>query len=60
MLKIASPPLPAFLASGEDTYSVGQSHVNRVNLGCFDLLIVSRGCLFLGEEEKKVQGATRK
>lgn len=39
----------------EDTYSVGQSHPNRKGIGVFDLLIVTKGSLYIGEGEDKYQ-----
>lgn len=50
-----APPLPHFISCGEDTYSVGQSHVSRKNIGVFDLLIVTRGMLHIGEDEESWQ-----
>jgi AraC-like DNA-binding protein len=55
MFQIIAPPLPTLLDAGEDTYIKGQSHPNRTNIGVFDLLIVTKGCLFMGEEEGKFQ-----
>ncbi|MBS4219140.1 helix-turn-helix transcriptional regulator [Bacillus sp. FJAT-49711] len=49
MLQLIAPPLPIILAAGEDTYTVGQSHPNRNKIGVFDLLIVTKGCLLMGE-----------
>lgn len=51
MLHIVAPPLPTLIAAGEDTYNVGQSHPNRQGIGVFDLLIVTNGSLYIGEEE---------
>lgn len=51
-LHFECPPFPSYLASGKDTYSIGQSHINRANLGVFDLLCVTRGTLYMGEEER--------
>ncbi|WP_339291932.1 AraC family transcriptional regulator [Paenibacillus sp. FSL W8-0187] len=51
VLSFPSPPLPYFLESGKTHYMPGESHPNRRNLGVFDLILVQRGCLFLGEED---------
>lgn len=51
VLSFHSPPLPYFLESGKTHYMPGESHPNRRNLGVFDLILVQRGCLFLGEED---------
>src|SRR5690606_6385337 len=50
MLHIVAPPLPTLIAAGEDTYNVGQSHPNRHGIGVFDLLSVTNGSLYIGEE----------
>ncbi|MBY0165120.1 helix-turn-helix transcriptional regulator [Cytobacillus firmus] len=51
VLSFPSLPLPYFLESGKTHYMPGESHPNRRNLGVFDLILVQRGCLFLGEED---------
>lgn len=51
ILSLPSLPLPYFLESGKELYMPGESHPNRRNLGVFDLILVQRGCLFLGEED---------
>jgi len=48
--QFSAPPLPYFLACGEDTYQPGQKHPARQKLGVFDLLLVTAGCLHMGEE----------
>lgn len=53
MLQIFSPPLPSLIAVGEDTYKKGEIHSSRFNIGVFDLLIVTKGCLFVGENNQK-------
>lgn len=53
MLQIIAPPLPIMLAAGEDTYTNGQSHPNRNKIGVFDLLVVTQGCLFMGENKEQ-------
>ncbi|MEK3888121.1 helix-turn-helix transcriptional regulator [Bacillus sp. FSL K6-3431] len=53
MLQLIAPPLPTLLETGEDTYSSGQSHPNRSQIGVFDLLIVTQGCLVMGEDQKQ-------
>ncbi|KIL40850.1 AraC family transcriptional regulator [Gordoniibacillus kamchatkensis] len=50
MLQFICPPLPHFTVGGEDTYPIGGKHASRSNIGVFDLLIVTRGCLFLEED----------
>jgi len=47
------PPFPCFMAAGEDWYAPGDSHPNRSNLGIFDMLIVTEGALYIGEEDQQ-------
>ncbi|WP_123042395.1 helix-turn-helix domain-containing protein [Cohnella candidum] len=49
MLRFVSPPMPHITLGGEDTYPVGGTHPNRSQIGVFDLLVVTRGGLFLEE-----------
>lgn len=51
----AAPPLPYYLESGVTNHERGDQHPSRKQLGVFDLLIVERGCLFIGEDERKWQ-----
>ncbi len=53
MFQIQVPPLPTFFAAGEDTYKNGQTHPNRYKVGVFDLLIVTKGCLYMGEDNNR-------
>ncbi|MBM7572711.1 AraC family transcriptional regulator [Aquibacillus albus] len=53
MLQFFSPPLPSLIAVGEDTYKIGETHSTRFNIGLFDLLIVTKGCLFMGENNQE-------
>jgi AraC-like DNA-binding protein len=48
--RFSCPPLLHYVVSGEDTYQPGRYHLSRKNLGVFDILIVTRGCLFMTEE----------
>ncbi|MFE5323698.1 helix-turn-helix transcriptional regulator [Paenibacillus sp. NPDC056579] len=50
-LHYAPVPLPFFLECGTAVYRPGDQHPNRANLGVFDLLLVEKGRLFIGEEE---------
>ncbi len=49
----AAPPLPYYLESGETYYKPGDQHPNRKQLGVFDLIIVTEGCLYIGEEQRQ-------
>lgn len=50
MLQLFAPPLPTLLAAGKNTFNIGQSHTNRNKIGVFDLLVVTKGQLFMGED----------
>ncbi|MDO3409105.1 AraC family transcriptional regulator [Saccharibacillus sp. CPCC 101409] len=52
VIHLAAPPFPYFLECGRTVYAPGDSHPNRRNLGMFDLILVERGELFIGEEER--------
>lgn len=49
----AAPPLPYYLDSGVTVQERGDQHPNRKQIGVFDLLIVERGCLFIGEDDRR-------
>jgi AraC-like DNA-binding protein len=50
-IQFTAPPMPHYIISNEDTYPKGGSHAARAQIGVFDLLVVTRGCLYLMEEE---------
>ncbi|WP_282937868.1 helix-turn-helix domain-containing protein [Paenibacillus sp. RC67] len=52
VLQFISPPLPHYIASGYTIFPPGAKHSSRRNIGVFDLLVVTRGCLYIGEEER--------
>ena len=43
------PPLPYYLGAGRSEFRLGEHHPNRRNLGIYDLLIVAKGELHIGE-----------
>ncbi|MEC0256307.1 helix-turn-helix domain-containing protein [Paenibacillus lautus] len=49
IFQFTAPPLPHYMICGEDTYQVGDKHPDRYNIGVFDLILVTRGTLFLEE-----------
>lgn len=51
MLFFISPPMPHFIECGERTYPVGGQHPDRSNIGVFDLLVVTRGCHYIAEND---------
>lgn len=50
-LQFRCPPLPCYITGGEATYYPGDQHPARTHLGVFDLLFVTKGALYIGEEE---------
>ncbi|WP_336784978.1 helix-turn-helix transcriptional regulator [Paenibacillus sp. MMO-177] len=54
MFHFECPPMPHFVQIGEDTYQPGRKHPDRSSIGVFDLLFVTRGCLYLAEEENEL------
>jgi len=52
-LSFLAPPLPYFIEGNITNYTQGQKHPNRYNLGYFDVIILKKGCLYLGEENQK-------
>lgn len=48
-----TPPFPYYLECGFRQYAVGDVHPNRHSIGVFDLLFVTKGSLFIGEEDKE-------
>ncbi|UVI27893.1 helix-turn-helix domain-containing protein [Paenibacillus spongiae] len=48
-----SPPLPHYIDSGEDTYLIGGEHPSRNRIMVFDLLVVTRGALYLNEGDER-------
>ncbi|WP_240689079.1 AraC family transcriptional regulator [Ammoniphilus sp. YIM 78166] len=55
ILQFTAPPMPYHIASGFYTFRPGQKHLNRRNLGVFDLLVVSSGCLYIAEEQQQYE-----
>ncbi|CAM3740145.1 AraC family transcriptional regulator [Marinicrinis lubricantis] len=51
IIQIQTPPMPYATLAGKSEYRPGDQHPNRINIGEFDLIIVSEGRLFIGEEK---------
>jgi AraC-like DNA-binding protein len=51
-LNFVFPPIPYFISCGTGTYYTGEGHASRSQIGVFDLIIVIRGALHLGEEKQ--------
>ena len=48
---LAVPPFPYFMECGRTIYGPGDSHPNRRDTDLFDLILVEKGTLFIGEED---------
>ncbi|WP_179394566.1 helix-turn-helix domain-containing protein [Lacticaseibacillus absianus] len=48
--RFATPPYPYYIEASEATYATGQRHIDRQFFEFFDLIFVTKGCLFLTEE----------
>lgn len=48
-LLFKSPPIPHIITCGLGSYQAGESHNSRNQIGVFDLLIVHKGTLYIGE-----------
>jgi AraC-like DNA-binding protein len=49
ILHFISPPIPYFIDCGRAFYRAGECHVSRSSIGVFDLVVVAKGSLSLGE-----------
>ncbi|MFZ8764948.1 AraC family transcriptional regulator [Enterococcus diestrammenae] len=50
ILSLVIPSFPTFIEGNLTYYSAGQQHPNRNGLPYFDLLFVTKGCLFITED----------
>ncbi|MNO17867.1 Bifunctional transcriptional activator/DNA repair enzyme AdaA [compost metagenome] len=50
ILQFITPPIPYFIDCGKAAYEVGDRHVNRERMGLFDLIVVTKGTLLIGEQ----------
>jgi AraC-like DNA-binding protein len=53
ILQFTVPSIPHYILCGEDTYTIKNSHPNRRNIEVFDLLIVTSGALYMGEDDRQ-------
>lgn len=51
ILHFISPPIPYFVDCGHATYTAGDVHINRICIGVFDLIVVLKGILPIGEDD---------
>jgi AraC-like DNA-binding protein len=52
MIRFEAPPLPHFISCGFANQAPGFKHLNRRNLGSFDLLVSAKGTLYMGEDDR--------
>ena len=51
ILHFISPPIPYFVDFGYASYGVGDSHIERNGIQVFDLIVVRKGMLSIGEND---------
>ncbi|WP_256761854.1 helix-turn-helix transcriptional regulator [Cohnella sp. WQ 127256] len=49
ILHFISPPVPYFIDSGKHHFMPGERHISRNFISVFDLIVVTKGTLFIGE-----------
>lgn len=49
VLHFIAPPIPYFLGCGSAFYHIGERHINRNNIGTFDLIVVKQVTIFIRE-----------
>ena len=52
IIHMTIPPLPHYIIGGYTIAPPGRKHPTRRNIEVFDLLVVTRGCLYIGEEDR--------
>ncbi|RKI43161.1 AraC family transcriptional regulator [bacterium D16-51] len=55
IISISIPPFPDFIEGDYRVIKKGKSHIERKNLGYFDVIVVKEGCLFLGEDDQNYE-----
>lgn len=53
VINYMAPPTPYFIGCGVERYAIGERHINRYNIGLFDLVTVLKGALYIGEDDNK-------
>ncbi|NOU88345.1 hypothetical protein GC102_21655 [Paenibacillus sp. LMG 31460] len=49
ILHFISPPVPYFIDCGRTFFHVDEQHISRNQIGVFDLMVVTKGTLHIGE-----------
>lgn len=52
IIEFAALPLPHYIRGGFAVAGPGRKHPERYAIGEFDLLVVTQGCMYIGEEER--------
>ncbi|ANY65857.1 AraC family transcriptional regulator [Paenibacillus sp. BIHB 4019] len=53
VLHFITPPVPCIIDCGTNVYAPGEQHIRRRSIGVFDLIAVTRGTLFISEEDEQ-------
>jgi AraC-like DNA-binding protein len=53
--QLTVPPLPHYVINGFTTVPKGFKHPSRKKIQVFDLLVVTEGCLYMGEEDRQFE-----
>ncbi|MEK4509085.1 AraC family transcriptional regulator [Paenibacillus sp. FSL K6-2524] len=53
ILHFISPPIPYFLDCGRATFDIGERHITRNGIGVFDLIVITKGALTIGENDRE-------
>lgn len=51
ILHFVTPPIPYFIDSGKHKFLPGERHVSRFSINVFDIIVVNRGTLHIGEND---------
>lgn len=52
-LKLTCPPLPYFVVAGKTLFRAGDVHERRILTGVCDLIVVTKGCLYMQDGEDR-------
>ncbi|WP_424768668.1 helix-turn-helix transcriptional regulator [Paenibacillus sp. sgz302251] len=55
IIHLTIPPLPHYIIGGSTVAPPGRKHPSRRNIEVFDLLVVTSGCLYMGEEKRQYE-----
>lgn len=53
IMHFVTPPVPYFIDNGKHTFLPGERHVSRYSINVFDMIIVSKGKLCIGENDNE-------